>query len=147
MATAQSSTYDQPIRQLMNDWADALRGRNLDTLMSFYAPGAVFFDGIPPLRVDDETYRHNWSGFFEWFPGSPELETRDVKIAADESVAFASALTCLRGTKADGTKEGAWMRQSVGFEKVGGAWRITHEHWSLPMDMESGKAVTDLQPE
>ncbi len=31
------------------------------------------------------------------------------------------------------------MRQSIGYEKVDGRWLITHEHWSIPMDMQSGR--------
>ena len=138
---------EQGIRQLMDEWASALRARDVERLLSFYAPHAVFFDGVAPLQVDPATYRKNWEGFFQWFPGPVRFETRGLKITAGESVTFASLLVHLSGTTTDGKEEGSRMRETIGFEKTGGSWRITHEHWSLPMDMESGKAATGLQPE
>jgi ketosteroid isomerase-like protein len=30
--------------------------------------------------------------------------------------------------------------------KIGGQWKVTHEHLSVPYDMETGKASLDLKP-
>ena len=32
------------------------------------------------------------------------------------------------------------------FSKIDGAWVVTHEHVSVPFDMETGKAACDLEP-
>ena len=135
------------VRQLMDDWASALRARDVDRLLSFYAPGAVFFDAIGPLQMDAGPFRKNWDEFFQWFPGPVKVETRNLKISAGESLAFARLLVRLVGTTAEGKEEGAWMRETIGFEKAGASWRITHEHWSMSMDMKTGKAAHDLKPE
>jgi len=147
MASAEPRTNEQSIRDVMRKWVEAVKGRDLDALMSFYTPDGMFFDGIAPLRVDFDTYRKNWEGFFKWFPGPVAFDTHDVRLAVGDTVAFASVLVRLAGTTAEGKQEGAWMRQTIGFESFDGAWRITHEHWSLPVDMESGKGLTDLTPE
>jgi ketosteroid isomerase-like protein len=39
-----------------------------------------------------------------------------------------------------------WMRTTMFYRKVAGEWRITHEHVSVPFDMQSFKALLDLNP-
>lgn len=38
------------------------------------------------------------------------------------------------------------MRGTVCYRKLGGQWLVTHEHFSAPFDMESGKTMFDLAP-
>ena len=41
-----------------------------------------------------------------------------------------------------------WMRSTLGFRKVSGAWKIAHGHSSLPFVMDgSYRAALDLKPE
>jgi ketosteroid isomerase-like protein len=39
-----------------------------------------------------------------------------------------------------------WWRTTVCFRKLDGKWMVTHEHNSVPFDVESGKASLDLKP-
>jgi ketosteroid isomerase-like protein len=39
------------------------------------------------------------------------------------------------------------MRVTQCLRQQNGRWLIMHEHFSMPCDMESGKALFDLQPE
>ncbi|WP_286776406.1 nuclear transport factor 2 family protein, partial [Pseudomonas sp. UBA800] len=39
-----------------------------------------------------------------------------------------------------------FMRATVAYRKEGGQWRVFHEHWSAPFDMETQKALFDLKP-
>jgi uncharacterized protein (TIGR02246 family) len=147
MEVADTVTSDQALRQLLSDWESALRARDLDRMMSFYTPDVVFYDGIGPLQMGQELYRKNWDEFFSYFPGPVEWRTQHMKVTAGDRAAFSRALVELKGTNAEGKCEATWMRQTVGYEKIGEAWRISHEHWSMPMDMETGKVATTLTPE
>jgi hypothetical protein len=41
-----------------------------------------------------------------------------------------------------------WVRATVGFAKKDGAWKATHEHFSVPFYMDgSNKAAVDLSPD
>lgn len=138
---------ESEVRKLLGNWEKAFRARDLDAMMSFYGPEVVFYDGVAPLQLGREAYRKNWDDYFNCFPGPPGFEARHLKIAAGDRAAFSRSLVRLTGTVADGKEEGGWLRQTIGFENINGKWMITHEHWSMPMDMESGKALTDLQPD
>ncbi|MGV8783671.1 YybH family protein, partial [Pseudomonas aeruginosa] len=49
------------------------------------------------------------------------------------------------GTGPDGQPHSSWMRVSAGYRKQGDGWKVIHEHFSAPFDMD-GKALFDLQP-
>jgi hypothetical protein len=39
-----------------------------------------------------------------------------------------------------------WVRWTACFRKLDGRWLVTHEQVSVPIDMESGGALLDLEP-
>ena len=40
-----------------------------------------------------------------------------------------------------------WFRSTLGFRKIGGEWKIAHEHELVPFLMDgSDKAALDLKP-
>jgi ketosteroid isomerase-like protein len=39
-----------------------------------------------------------------------------------------------------------WLRATLGFRKIDGNWFVTHEHSSVPFEVESGKAAVTLKP-
>ena len=53
----------------------------------------------------------------------------------------------MTGTKKDGEKADLWVRVTVGLRRIDGAWKITHQHTSVPFLMDgSFKAAVDLKP-
>ena len=71
--------------------------------------------------------------------------TSHVEVGGD--IAFAYGLGHMTGTKKDGAKVDLWARVTVGLNRRDGAWKITHQHTSVPFRMDgSFKAAVDLQP-
>lgn len=65
----------------------------------------------------------------------------------DGDLAVAFGLSRMSGIKTDGTKVDSWSRRTIVLRRIGGSWKIIHEHASFPMAMDgSGRAVTDLLP-
>ncbi len=51
------------------------------------------------------------------------------------------------GARTSGQEAHVWVRVTVGFRKVDGTWKVTHEHASVPFHMDgSFKAAVDLGP-
>jgi len=73
-------------------------------------------------------------------------EVRDLQVSAGEDIGFSTSLDGSSGTKKNGERSEMWMRTTMCYRKVAGEWRITHEHVSLPFDMQSFKALLDLKP-
>jgi ketosteroid isomerase-like protein len=78
--------------------------------------------------------------------GPIEYETRDLCITTGEDVAFCHSLNRVKSTRTTGETTETWVRVTVGLRKMEGTWRITHEHVSVPCDMETSRASLDLQP-
>ena len=148
MTTRQSTASDEvQLRQLIEQWTQALYAKDLNTLMSYYAPDILTFDILPPLQYQGvDAYRKNFEAWFAAVQGPIEYETRDLRIMTGEEVAFCHSLNRVRSTRTTGEATDCWVRVTVGFRKMEGTWRITHEHVSVPCDMETSHALLDLQP-
>ena len=115
--------------------------------MSNFAPDVLLFDLINPLQyIGAEAGRKRAEEWLSSFQGPIGYEIRDLSITASDDVAFCHSLNAVSGTKTDGEKIEMWWRATVCFRKIYGKWMVTHEHSSVPFDMESGKASLDLKP-
>ena len=146
-ATNSKATAEAQIRKLMDDQAKAVRAKDVSGSMSNYAPDVVSFDVVNPLQKTGlDARRKRAEEWFSSFQGPIGYELRDLSIAAGGDVAFCHSLNRVNGTKTDGGKIDMWWRATVCCRKIDGKWMVTHEHSSVPFDVESGKASLDLQP-
>jgi len=84
--------------------------------------------------------------WFSSFQGPIGYQVRDLSITAGEDVAFSHHVYRVTGTLREGTSVEMWVRATVGYRKVDGAWMVTHAHNSVPFDVESGRASLNLEP-
>ncbi|MFF7813457.1 YybH family protein [Streptomyces sp. NPDC007945] len=131
-----TTTSESEIRALLASRADAQQSKDIDRLMSFYAPDAVYYDVVPPLRfTGTEEIRRNFLRWFDGYVGGISLETHDLTLTAGGDTAFAHMLHRDSGERKGGLQGSIWVRESVCLRKAGdGTWSITHEHVSIPID-------------
>jgi uncharacterized protein (TIGR02246 family) len=149
MATEKNKAIDEAqIRQLIDNWAKALRAKDINGLMSHYTPDILVFDLAPPLQyAGADAYRKNFDEWFTSFQGPVGYEIRDLSITTGDDAAFSHSLNRISGTRTNGEETDVWVRATVCFRKVDGKWRVTHEHVSVPFYMEPPyKASLDLKP-
>jgi ketosteroid isomerase-like protein len=138
---------DAPIRQRIDSWTKALRAKDLDGLMSHYAEDVLVFDLAPPLQFEGVgVYRKNWAEWFPTFEGPVGYGIRNLNIAVGGDVAFCRSLNRITGLRKDGENTDVWVRATVGFQKIGAQWMITHEHFSVPINMETFAGELELKP-
>ena len=126
------------------------RAKDAGKVVSCLAPGNVMFVLAPPLQHKSGPSPDK-KGVEEWFAsfrGPLGFEVRDLVVVAGAEVAFCHSLNHLTGTKNDGERADYWFRETLGFRKLAGKWKITHDHESVPVHMDgSGRAAFDLEPE
>jgi ketosteroid isomerase-like protein len=135
------------IKKVIERGVEALRNKNIDGVMSMYAPDLVSFDIVPPLQyVGTDAYRKQWEEVFSTFPGPINYEIVDLDITVGGDVAFAHSFNRLSATMSNGQKVGNWLRWTACFRKISGKWLIAHMQASVPVDLATGRAVLDLKP-
>ncbi len=135
------------IKRGLEDGIEAVRNKNIEGVMSLYAPEVVSFDIVPPLRyVGADAFRNVWEEVFLVYQGPIDYEIHDLTITVGDDVAFAYSLNRISGTMSNGLKTELWLRWTACFRKINGKWLIVHHQNSVPVDLQHGKAVLDLKP-
>jgi len=141
------ASTEPEIRALLESWSDAARTKDIDRLMSLYSPEIVYFDVVPPLHyTGSAAVRANFLRWFDGFEGSIGQEIGDSRILVNGDIAIAHMLIRASGILKGGREVGYWVRATVCCERSNQRWLITHEHISLPFDVESGSAALDAVP-
>ena len=135
------------IKRAIKRYVEALRARDIDGVMSIYAPELVAFDLVPPLKyVGADTYRNHWLEGWSLLQGPMGYEVADLDITVGDDVAFTRSLNRSSATLNTGQKTDFWLRWTTCFRKINGKWLIVHMHVSVPFDFVTGRAVLDLKP-
>jgi uncharacterized protein (TIGR02246 family) len=148
MAVEASKQNDEAeIQRLLDEGIRSLRDKNIEGVMSLYAPEVVTFDIVPPLRyLGADALRKLWEEVFLVYQGPIDYEIHDLTITVGDDVAFTHSLNRISGTLNTGQKTDLWLRWTAGWRSINGKWLIVLNHNSVPVDLEHGKAVLDLKP-
>jgi ketosteroid isomerase-like protein len=143
------SDNERQIREVIEANAAVLQTGDVKTMLSYYATETVEFSLAPPLRQvtdpQDPAPVEKWIATFE---APPKREVTQLEITAGDDVAFATSIDAMSAVP-KGMTEGftLWFRATKGLRKIDGRWLITHEHDSVPFEMDGSlRASVDLQP-
>ena len=131
-----ASSVQAVLHERIEGLAQAIREKDLDHLMGFYAPEVVAFDVQPPLDTRGAgEYGKNFERWFASFEGPISFELKNLRVVPGEFTAFCHYLALIVGAIPDDQKIGYWVRGTTCFERRDGTWLVTHEHISMPSPM------------
>jgi ketosteroid isomerase-like protein len=143
----QHAIDESDIRRRIAKFVEAVRAMDLEGVRPIYALDIVSFDFVPPLRhVGAEAKLKNWLDVFTVYQRPLGYEIRDLTITVGGEVAFGRSFNRISGTLKNGNNSDYWVRWTTCFRKVGGNWLIAHDQVSVPIDVQSGRALLDLTP-
>jgi ketosteroid isomerase-like protein len=138
------------IRERIEDLVKALNAKDIDGVMSLFAPNLVSFDLTPnfgTLRyVGAENKRRAWEEAFAAFTGPFSYEVHELNVTTHGELAFVHSLNHVNATLASGQITDLWLRWTACFRRIDGVWLVVHDHVSVPADLEHGRAVLNLTP-
>jgi uncharacterized protein (TIGR02246 family) len=119
------TSNENQIRTLVENWAAAVRARNMESALAHHTEDVVMFDVPLPLQSRGmEEYKKTWELFFANSPGGPgSFDVAELRITASDTVAYCHALLKIFDSTA---------RLTMGLRRDGGQWLIAHEHHSYP---------------
>jgi ketosteroid isomerase-like protein len=130
------SSIESVLQKRIEALAQAIRDKDVDRVMTFYATDVMVFDVRPPLDVrGTSAYRKNFERWFASIEGPMGFDLKDLSITAGEGAAFCHYLGHVTGARPGDRKADYWVRGTSCFEKWHGHWLITHEHISMPTPM------------
>lgn len=135
------------IRQRIADAASAIRAKNVDGVLSLYAPGVVSFDVGAPLRYTGaDNKRRAWEEMFAAFDGPIAYDLHELSVTTDGALAFVHSLNHVSGALTMGRANDMWVRWTACFRRIDNVWLVVHDHVSVPANLEHGQAILDLIP-
>jgi uncharacterized protein (TIGR02246 family) len=127
------TTDEMAIKRLIEDWAGAVRAKDIEGILANHSADMLMFDVPEPLESKGiDAYRRTWDVFFSWSDDPVVYAFERMKITAGDNVAFVAALMRCSGTEKNGERIALQFRLTIGLQKIGGQWTITHEHHSIP---------------
>jgi len=135
---------EKEIHALLNDALNAFKAKDLDKMMSFYDHSAnlVAYDVVPPVQYTGwDSYKKDFSDFFALFDGPISDEASDMAIVAEGNLGYSRMVEHVTGKQKNGQLMDMLVRVTDVYRKSKGKWLIIHEHVSVPVDLDSGKAV------
>jgi ketosteroid isomerase-like protein len=132
------TTTDAEIRTYLATRVEAMQAKDIDRLMSFFAPEIVYYDVVPPLQfTGTDAVRRNFLRWFDGYEGPIGLATHDVTIAVAGDLAYVNLLHLDSGQRRGGLQASIWVRVTTCLRRSAGTWLATHEHVSIPFDPAS----------
>jgi ketosteroid isomerase-like protein len=125
---------EMQIQQLIENWANAVRNKDMQTILAHHSDDIVMYDVPKPFQsVGIDEYRKTWDIFFK-YTKLGVFDIHELNIVADENVAFAFAkMQC-----SDKSNSEEYLpldfRLTIGLKKINGQWTIVHEHHSVPSE-------------
>jgi len=121
------------IRSLVENWASAVRRRDVAAILLNHSPNILMFDVPPPLESKGiEAYERTWDMFFSWAHNPIVFSIGEMSITAGNDVAFVTALMRCAGTEVSGQDIELDFRLTIGLRKIDNQGIVMHEHHSIP---------------
>jgi uncharacterized protein (TIGR02246 family) len=128
-------TAESEIKALIEAWADAVRRHDLPAILAHHDNDIVMFDVPPPLQSRGlAEYKKTCDLFFAYHKPGQAFDVEQLRTCVGDTVAFAVAIMRCGSATASSppVPDGFPFRLTIGLRKVDGAWRIQHEHHSVP---------------
>ena len=103
--------------------------------MAHHDDDIVMFDVPPPLQSRGlAEYKKTWDLFFAYHKPGQAFDVEALQMCVGDTVAFAVAIMRCGSATVSGppVPDGFPFRLTIGLRKIDGAWRIQHEHHSVP---------------
>jgi ketosteroid isomerase-like protein len=136
------SATEAEIRRQIADQQRAICAKDIDRIMEHYAADVIVFNVKPPFQTRGATeWRREWETSLSHFPASFGVETRDLVVSVSGDLGVAHWLSRFTGMPGQPR-----IRDTAIYQRYEGKWLVVHEHYSVPFDPETSKAVFTLEP-
>ncbi len=145
-AQASSDSDKVEIMALNQRLVDAANNKDVSAIMACYSddPDAIFFEDTIPLQLNKAALSKSNATFYgavSHFYNS--MRSPVVVVSGDLAVVYYIAPNAWTDKSGTHSETGRYTQVD---KREGGKWLIWHEHFSVPFDPATGKAVLNAKP-
>src|SRR4029450_2215180 len=117
---------EQQIRALIERWAAAVHGGDMEGVLADHSDDILMFDVPPPYEGvrGIGAYRGAWPPFFEWQARGASFEIVSLEVTAGDEVAYAHALLRCGTPQELADNPANRLRLTLGVRKQQGRWVV-----------------------
>jgi len=149
-ALAESNDADkQAIAALEQGIVKGAEAKDAKAILANFADGdsLIVFDVIPPRECRGrDAYLKNWQSALDGCADHPKMEIDDLVIETAGTMAYSHSIQRFTCTDAKGNNATVTLRATDVYKKTDGKWLIVHEHYSVPVDLDTAKADLNSKP-
>jgi uncharacterized protein (TIGR02246 family) len=139
--TSTPSADEAAIRRMMEAWSAAVTAKDLEGITACYTADTMLYDAIPPFKtIGKAAIREAWANCLPHFPVPCIAAFQDAIVHVSGDIAIAHGLFHFLPTPPDHPAGQTWMRVTIGYRRTAGAWKVLHEHWSVPFNPMNNQA-------
>lgn len=139
---------EKNLRTAIAEWNKAFERKDSAALTKDYLSDCILFDCKPPYKiVGQDAIKHMWDHCLPYMPEKFTIEVKDEKLVVDGNMAYLHALHHMHVEgESNHPACQTWLRVTVIYRKVNGAWKVAHEHVSVPFNPMNNHAafITDV---
>lgn len=132
------------IRAAMDSWGTALYNKDLKTMHQDYAEQGYRLFDVQHTADNVDGVIKLWEECFPYFD-KPKVEYKDMSIDATDDMALVHFRSRITGMVVPMPQEleNTWLRGTVVYRKINGAWKCIHEHISFAVNCETMSIAPD----
>jgi len=135
------------IESLIKQRIEAIKSQDIEKAVANYSDDLLMFDVVGELSsVSVQAVKERLTTWFATMQKLIDYESRIINIAADNNVAYCNTFNHIVAITKNGGQLDMWWRETLGCKKHNDKWVIAAAHSSVPFDVQSGKASTNLKP-
>jgi ketosteroid isomerase-like protein len=130
-------------QEILQIYIDAIVNKDIDKLMSLYDEDVRQFDTWDKWEADKAQLRRDFEGWFEWTGEDHNHPVfKDVRMLQEEKLVVLNGYTIFTKMNPPGEAiESIKNRFTFVLIYENEVWKIWHEHYSIPVEMENLKGI------
>lgn len=142
------TSIEDELRRLIADRVRAVAEHDSRTLVDAHHPEVVSYPVLPPAETHGtEAVADGLRTWLASYTVGPEYEVHRLHVGGADDIGYCAFRYHVSGRLHDGGEVDMWVRSTLVCRRVDGAWRVVHQHESVPFDPATGAALVSEAPD
>ena len=142
------TSIEDELRRLIADRVRAVAEHDSRTLVDAHHPEVVSYPVLPPAETHGtEAVADGLRTWLASYSVGPEYEVHRLHVGGADDIGYCAFRYHVSGRLHDGGEVDMWVRSTLVCRRVDGAWRVVHQHESVPFDPATGAALVSEAPD